>query len=434
MLKLTRRQLLSGFGAAAAAPQGLALPALAKSRAKIVIIGGGAGGASAASALKRADARLDVVLVEPAIRYTSCFFSNHYIGGFRTFQSITHGYGGLAALDVNIVHATARCVDPSKKTVRFGDGSNLRYDRLIVAPGIDFKWGEFEGYSEAAAQVMPHAWRGGAQSRLLRLKLEDMRDGGTVVIAPPRMPYRCPPGPYERACVIANYLKTKKPKSKLVILDPKMTFSKQPVFLEGFAKYYKDIIELHLSNDIDDFSLARVKPGTGEIVTESGLTVKADVANIIPGQTAGRIAVETGLTDDGWCTVRPENFTSTKMPDVYVLGDAANAAEMPKSAFSAHSQALAVAADIITDLSGGTRGPGRYRNTCWSMIAPGDSAKIGADYAVGDLPGGKRGLAPSGAFVSKPGESPAVRKATYEEALAWYPTLISQAFNTKVRP
>ncbi len=312
--------------------------------------------------------------------------------------------------------------------MRLDGGRRFAYDRLVVAPGIDFKFDGIEGYDAHASEVMPHAWKGGWQSRLLRRKLKAMPDGGVVVIAPPRNPYRCPPGPYERACVIAHYLKTAKPKSKLIILDPKMAFSKQPVFEEAFAKYYKDIVELNLTNDIDDMSLVRVNAKTGEVTTKAGTTVKAAVANVIPDQRAGNIAKLAGLVEGDWCPVHLENFKSKKADNVYVVGDAAIAAEMPKSAFSSNNQAKAVAADILADLAGNKdRPPAHYRNTCWSMLAPDDSVKIGANYAPGEL-NGKHVLVPSDSFVSKPGEPASVRKEDYDQSIAWYATLVSEIF------
>lgn len=425
-LDLTRRQFGAGLGLAAAALK--IGPALARGEAKVVVIGGGAGGATVAGALKTLAPALDVTLVEPNAKYTSCFFSNAYIGGFYKFGDLTHSYAGLSAIGVTIIHERAENIDTIKKTVALRNKKVLEYDRLVVSPGIDFKWSAIEGYSQAVAETMPHAWRGGDQTFALRERLEKMDNGGTVVIAVPKLPYRCPPGPYERACVIANYLKQAKPKSKLVILDAKMTFSKQAAFQEAFEKYYKDIIELNLSNDIDDFTVTRVDPGDGEVRTKAGLNIKAAVANIIPQQTAGAIALQAGLADPDWCPIDPETFISTKAESVYVLGDSAIANEMPKSAFSAHSQGLAVAAHIAAVLEFRRPEPSRYRNTCWSIVAPDDAIKIGADYAAGELPGGKTGLVPSNAFVSKPGESGEVRKAVYDEAFAWYPTLVSQIF------
>lgn len=422
---IDRRQF--GLGAAALGVSLVARPALAQGAAKVVVIGGGPGGATVAGTVKLANAKLDVTLIEPQRFYTTCFLSNFYIGGLRTRASITQSYEGLRAAGIRVVRDRAAAIDMTKKSVRLQNGGDIAYDRLVVAPGIGFKYNSIEGYSEEAAKLMPHAWSGGAQSKLLRQKLLDMEDGGLVVIAPPRNPYRCPPGPYERACAIAHYLKTAKPKSKLVILDPKMSFSKQPVFEEAFAKYYKDIIELHLTNDIDDMGLARVDPRTGEVVTKSGAKFKAAVANIIPDQHAGDIAISSGLAEGDWCPVHVENFKSAKSEFVYVLGDSSAAAEMPKSAYSANNQAKVVAADILADLAGTARAEARYRNTCWSFLAPDDSVKIGADYAPGDVKG-KHVLVPSKSFVSQPGEKPALRKEVFDESLAWYDTLIASVF------
>ena len=428
----TRRQL--GGGLAAIAAGAIVAPSIAFGVPRIVVIGGGAGGATVAGRLARLRPKFDVTLIEPHIHYQSCFFSNAYIGGLYGYSSLKHNYRGLEALGVRVVHERASHIDTSRRTVTLATKKRIEYDRLVVAPGIDFKWDAIDGYSEKAAEIMPHAWRGGAQAQTLRRRLEKMEDGATVVIAAPPMPYRCPPGPYERACVIAHYLKTAKPKSKVVVLDAKMTFSKQAAFEEAFARYYKDNLEIHLTNDIDDFSIERVDVTSGEVRTRAGLTVKAAVANIIPAQTAGAIALSSGLADGDWCPIDPVNFSSAKAAHVYVLGDAAIAAEMPKSAYAAQSQGSAVAADIIADLEGDTRPVADYRNTCWSILAPDDAIKIGADYTPGALPGNRTGLVPANAFVSKPGERPEERKTSYEEAFAWYPTMISEMFNKDMQP
>jgi len=244
-----------------------------------------------------------------------------------------------------------------------------------------------------------------------------------VVMVTPNDPFRCPPGPYERACMIAHYLKTKKPKSKLVILDPKKAFSKQAVFTEAFDKYYKNIIELNLTTEIDDYAVTSLDPKTKEIVTKAGKKVKADVANIIPQQRAGEIAVKAGCTEGDWCPINPDNFASKKVQNVYVLGDASIAAPMPKSAFSANSQAKVVAADILGEVAKKEKHPARYRNTCWSLLAPDDDVKIGANYAPKD---GK--LDASGGFVSQKGEAADVRKQNYTESVGWYDGITADMF------
>ena len=403
--------------------------AIAQGAAKVVIVGGGAGGATVAHFVKKEAPNLDVTLIEANPIYSSSFFSNLYIGGFRTLESLNHSYAGLGRLGIKVVHDFATDVDISKKTVRTRGGRTYGYDRLVLSPGIDIKYDSIKGYSRDVARTMPHAYNtNAAQKRLLKQQLQGMRDGGTVVMAMPNNPFRCPPGPYERACMIGHFLKTRKPKSKLVIFDSKRAFSKQPVFTEAFEKYYKGIIELNLSTEIDDFTVISVDPKTKEVVTKAGRKARADVANIIPQQRAGEIAAKAGTTDGDWCPVNPENFSSRKVQDVYVLGDASIAAEMPKSAFSANSQAKVVASDILAALAKKDKFEPRYRNTCWSLLAPDDNVKIGANYTPKD-----NKLDPSGSFVSQRGEAADVRRQNYQESIAWYANITSEMF-AKVAP
>lgn len=434
MTTMSRRRfggLAAGLGVISATA-GLEHAAMAAGPAKIVIIGGGPAGATVANRLKTADPAIEVTLIEPKETYTTCFYSNHYLGGFRTFQSITHTYDGVKKRGINVVRDFAVGVDTVAKTVTLANAAaTLAYDRLVVAPGIDIKFDAIEGYSEAAAEIMPHAWQGGAQAWLLKKKLLTMTDGGVVIMTVPLNPYRCPPGPYERACMIGHFLKTVKPKSKLILFDAKSTISKQAVFEEAIGEYYKGIIELNLSNEIDDFSVARVDAKSGDVVTKAARTERAAVANIIPPQRAGVIAAKAGLMDGDWCPVNPDNFTSTKVKDVYVLGDAAIADDMPKSAFSAMSQAGVVAADIIADLSGRPRTAGTYRNTCWSMVSAANSAKIGADYKPGTKDG-HRVLTAIDPFISAAGESDDKRRETFEESAAWYDSAVTEIFGTSI--
>jgi NADPH-dependent 2,4-dienoyl-CoA reductase/sulfur reductase-like enzyme len=427
MSDLTRRDFAKLAGAAgfgALAPSAWATLAIAQTPGRVVIVGGGAGGATVAHYVKKDAPELDVTLIEVNSIYSSSFFSNLYIGGFRSLESLNHAYGGLRRLGVKVVHDLVTEVNIARRTVHTRGGRTYHYDRLVLSPGIDIKYESIPGYSREAARLMPHAYTTDAmQKRLLKRQLKAMRDGGTVVMVTPNNPYRCPPGPYERACMIAHYLKAKKPRSKLVIFDPKKTFSKQAVFTEAFNDHYKGIIELNLTNEVDDFSVLSVNPGTREIVTKAGRKVKADVANIIPQQRAGEIAVKAGCTEGDWCPINPENFASRKVKHVYVLGDAAIAAEMPKSAFSANSQAKVVAGDIVADLAKKERFAPRYRNTCWSLLAPDDDVKIGANYVPKD---GK--LDASDAFVSQPGEPRELRKQNYQESLAWYDSITADMF------
>jgi NADPH-dependent 2,4-dienoyl-CoA reductase/sulfur reductase-like enzyme len=421
-------RLIGGVGLAALSPSLLASPAVAKGAGKVVVVGGGAGGATVARILKSGAPKLSVTLVETQKIYTTCFNSNHFFGGFRTFASLQHSYDGLKKLGIDVVTDTAYDIDTAKRTVALAGGTILPYDKVVLSPGIDFRYDAIEGYSAQAAEIMPHAWKAGPQTLLLMRQLEAMDDGGVVVMAVPDNPYRCPPGPYERACMIAHFLKTKKPKSKLVIFDAKRTFSKQAAFEDAFRHYYDGIIDLNLTNEIDDYKVVRVDPASMEVETASGQKMKAAVANIIPPQTAGAIALKAGCADGFWCPIKPENFASAKVDGVYVLGDSSIAAGMPKSAFSANSQGKSVAADILADLAGAERFPARYRNTCWSLLAADDSIKVSANYKPGEEKG-KPYLVASDGFVSKPGETAETRRKNYLEGLAWYHAIIADAFN-----
>jgi sulfide dehydrogenase [flavocytochrome c] flavoprotein subunit len=427
MTSLNRREFgkfAVATGVATVGTSALGSFAIAQRRARVVLVGGGAGGATVAHYVKKGEPKLDVTLIEASPRYSSSFFSNLYLGGFRTFASLSHDYAGLRNLGIRVVHDVATDVDTTKKTVTTRSGRSFNYDRLVLSPGIDIKYNSIDGYSGEAARVMPHAYNSdGSQKRLLKRQLEAMRDGGVVLMTLPNNPFRCPPGPYERACMIAHLLKMKKPRSKLVLLDPKKAFSKQAVFTEAFDKYYKDVIELNLSNEIDSFAVVRVDHKTREVEIKDGKKWKGDVVNVIPDQRAGDIAIKAGCADGDWCPIDPQNFSSKKVKDVYVLGDASIAVDMPKSAFSANSQAKVVAADILADLAQKERSPPRYRNTCWSLLAPDDDVKIGANYTPKD---GR--LEPSGSFVSQGGEDPAVRKQNYIESIGWYSSITTDIF------
>jgi len=430
MTQLTRRtfaKLATATSLSGAAS--LAMPSLAsaQSRARIVIVGGGPGGATVAVLLKQASPDLQVTLIDQRPVHTTCYSSNLYLGGFRSYPSLVHGFEGLRAMGIRVLIETATDIDTTKKQVSFERGRAQPYDWLVLSPGIDLNYGSIEGYSEEAAEIMPHAWRAGPQTQLLKRQLAAMPNGGVVVIAAPALPYRCPPAPYERACMIAHYLKTKKPKSKIILLDAKRSFTKQALFEEAFATLYKDQIELVLSDEIDDNSVVRVDPDTREVVTKSGRKIKASVANIIPPQRAGKIAAAAGCTQGDWCPVHPDSFKSTKATNVYVLGDSAIANEMPKSAFSAHSQGAVVAADILAEVAGKPRPVVRYQNICWSMLGPNNAVKIAAAYTPG-VKGGNAGLLPSDPFISKTSETAAVRLATHQEGAAWYDSLTKQLY------
>lgn len=397
--------------------------ALAQGKGRVVIIGGGAGGATVAHYVKKAAPDLDVTLIEAMQIYRSCFFSNHYIGGFRSLSSLEHSYDGLKSLGVRVVHARASDVDSAKRQVRIEGGDSIGYDKLVLSPGIALKYGAIEGYSPEAAEKMPHAYLGsGAQTETLVNQLHAMDDGGLVVLAAPPDPFRCPPGPYERVCMIAHYLKTHRPKSKIVILDAKSKFSKQSLFQDAWNRLYPGMIEW-LPTEISEGGAKRVDAAAMEVVSGAGETYKAAVACIIPAQKAGEIAMRAGCAEGDWCPVDFESFASKKVPDIYVLGDAAIAAPMPKSAFSANNQAKVVANSILAALAGGEKHAARLRNTCWSMLSPENSVKIGASY----MPTASE-MQAQDSFISTPAEAPEQRAETYRESLAWYDSITADIF------
>lgn len=425
MQKTSRRQftkLLGASGALAASSSLFGSFAYAQGKGRVVVVGGGAGGATVAHLVKRSAPDLEVTLVEANPQYTSCFFSNLFLGGFRSFESITHGYDGLTKLGVKVIHDLATDVDANKKTVSLQSGDILPYDKLVLSPGIDFKYDSIEGYSAETAATMPHAWKGGEQTKTLKSQLDAMEPGGTVVMAAPPNPFRCPPGPYERACMIAHHLKTKKPGSRLVIFDPKPKFSKMALFQEGWQSHYSDIVEW-VPPDMTDGGVKRVDPKTMTVYTGDGKATKAAVANIIPAQKAGAIAEKAGCVKDDWCPINSADFSSALVENVYVLGDASVAAAMPKSAFSANNQAKSVANAVLAALAAKKKFPARYRNTCWSLISPENGVKVGASYKPGE-----KKVEATETFISKTGEDLALRTATFKESLGWYDAITTEMF------
>jgi sulfide dehydrogenase [flavocytochrome c] flavoprotein chain len=422
-MKLTRREfgvLAGAVGVGAAS----AKVSFASGGGKVVVIGGGAGGATVARYLKKDAPELDITLVEVQKQYTTCFYSNLYLGGYRTLDSITHSYSKLSdEYGVNVVHALATGVDGNAKTVTLETGDVLSYDKLVLSPGIDFRWDLIEGYGPEAAQVMPHAYKAGVQTQILKQQLEAMPAGGTVVIAPPPNPFRCPPGPYERGCMIANYLQKNKPGSKLLILDSKDKHSKMALFQDAYNNIYGDIVEW-VAAEFTDGGVKSVNTADMTVTTGDGEVTKVDVANIIPGQKAGLIAEIAGCTNDsGWCPIVPETFESRLVPDVHVLGDASIAAAMPKSGFSANSQAKVVANAVRASLTGSKAFPPRFRNTCWSLISDDNGVKVGASYKAGE-----EKVEKVDGFISKVGEDDAVREQTFAEANGWYDAITADMF------
>ena len=421
-MSITRRRFTKGMGAALGV---LAAPAVARSQSqgRLVVIGGGAGGGTLAKYVARdSKGAVDVTLVQAEPLYTTCFYSNLYLGGLRSYDSITHGYSTMAAkYGVTMVFDRAVEIDTTAKRVSLASGATLDYDALAVAPGIEMVYGSIEGYSEAAANVMPHSWQAGPQTQLLKKQLAAMEDGGLFVMAAPPNPFRCPPGPYERVSMIAHAFKQSKPNAKILILDAKNKHSKQALFQEAWENHYQGMVEW----------IPEEFGGKVEAVDTASMTLmaggekhKADVANVIPAQRAGAIAQAAGLTDDsGWCPIVPETMASRQAEDVYVVGDACVPGDMPKSAFSANSQAKVAAMAIRHALTGSTRFPPKFRNTCWSTIAPGDAVKVGANYEATE-----EKISKLDGFISEVGESADLREQTKLEADGWYAGITADIF------
>ncbi|MEO0797594.1 MAG: NAD(P)/FAD-dependent oxidoreductase [Pseudomonadota bacterium] len=417
MTKMTRRhfgQLLGGTAVTT-----LAMPSIARgAQPKVVVIGGGAGGATAARYI--AKGAIDVTLIEPSKTYYTCFFSNLYLGGFRDYASIGHSYVKLANEGIGVVHEWADTIDRDKKQVVLGSGAKIRYDRLVVSPGIDIKYDSVAGYSPEAASKMPHAWKSGTQVALLKAQVEAMREGGTFVMVAPPNPYRCPPGPYERISMIAHMLKQKNPTAKIVVLDPKEKFSKQALFQEGWERHYAGMVEWVPGSIAGDIEV----DAANMVISADGEKTKADAATVIPAQTAGRIAHKAGLTNDkGWCPIVPGTMQSTMDPNIHVIGDASVASAMPKSGFSANSQAKVTAMVVRGELTGAKMFPARFANTCWSLIGTNDGVKVGAAYKAG-----AEKIEVTSKFISKTGEDADLRKTTYEESIGWYSGITNDMF------
>jgi NADPH-dependent 2,4-dienoyl-CoA reductase/sulfur reductase-like enzyme len=419
-MTLNRRLFI---GTALGASAALAAPALmGQARPRVVVIGGGAGGATCARYLAKDSAgAIEVTLVEANPVYTTCFFSNLYLGGFWAFEDLQHGYETLAAGGVTVVNALAEGVDRDARQVALAGGRVLDYDRLVLSPGIDFREGSVPGWTLADAEVMPHAYKPGAQTQLLKAKVEAMEPGGVFAMIAPPNPYRCPPGPYERISMIAHILKAANPTAKIIIADPKENFSKKALFEEGWSRHYPGMIEW-IGPDFGGGKV-EVRPAAMEVVIDGEVT-KVAACNVIPAQQAGAIAAAAGVTaESGWAPVDPFTMKAKADPNVFVLGDAAAQGDMPKSSFSANSQAKVAAMVIRGELTGSQVFPARYSNTCWSLIATDDGVKIGAAYE----PTAEK-IASVSTFVSQPGEDAALRKATYEESLGWYAGITADMF------
>jgi sulfide dehydrogenase [flavocytochrome c] flavoprotein chain len=374
-LELSRRRVL----AAGAALGGLALAGCATgptgpSIGRVVVVGGGFGGATAARYLRLWGGNVDVTLVERNAEFVSCPMSNLVLGGYKQMADITRGYGGLKALGVKVVQGDVVAIDAAAKKVRLASGAELPYDRLVVSPGIDFMNEQIGGLAAALDKgSVVHSWKAGPQTVALRKQLVDMADGGVYALSIPKVPYRCPPGPYERACMVASYLKTAKPKSKVLVLDANPEIqSKKALFQRAFDQHYKGILEYRPN--------AELKEVAGSVAKLEFEDVKADVLNVVPPQRAGDLARTAGLVNinNRWAGVNWQTMESTALPGVHVLGDATFPAPlMPKSGHMANQHAKVAAAAIIQLLKGEpVSATPVVMNTCYSFVTARDVVHV----------------------------------------------------------
>ncbi len=392
-------------------------------RARIVIVGGGFGGSTCARYLQKFDSSLKITLIEPSSQFITCPFSNMVISGMQTMDSISQGYTAQTNRGINVLHTRARAIDASVRMVALDNGDVLQYDRLVLSPGIDFKWCDVEGMDESDAEIIPHAWKAGAQTTLLRDQLMAMDDGGVVIVAPPDNPFRCPPGPYERISLIAHYLKQHKPKSKILVLDAKDEFSKQALFMQGWKELYPGMIEWVSASKggrIDEIDVA-----TRTLHTESGDKHKGDVVNFIPPQKAGMLAQNAGLAnDDGWCYVNQRTFESKQHKYIHIIGDACIAGKMPKDGFAANSQGKVCAAAIVSSLREVAMPDPSYVNTCYSLLAPDYGISVAEVYRYSK----DKGIYKTGGGVSPLDADAAYRLQEARFAKGWYDSIIMDTF------
>lgn len=421
-MTISRRHFLKavGLGGAASVLSACAqMPGERTAGAHVVVVGGGSGGATAAKYLRRFDPDLRVTLVEPNATYHTCYGSNWVLGGLRPMSHIAHDYGVLSSQHgVEVVQDTVTSIDPIGRRVVLAGGRNLSYDRLVLSPGIDFNWGAAaQGMSANTVDQIPHAWKAGPQTEILRRQLAAMPDGGVFLMVAPGNPFRCPPGPYERASMVAHYFKNHKPRSKVLILDNKDGFSKQGLFQAGWQENYGGMIEWVPASSggrVEAVDVARKVA-----ISDGGLNrFSADVINYIPPQRAGKIAFDAGLVNDtGWCPVDQVTFESTFHEGIHIIGDSSIAGAMPKSGHSANSQGKLVAAAIVNTLKGRDPVAPSMVNTCYSLVTPDWGISVAAVYRFDD--GSIKGVPDSGGV--SPGD--ADRQFRRQEAnytYGWY--------------
>ena len=389
----TRREFIAS-GAAAIGAAALPAPALAQGEVmpaggrRVVVVGGGWGGCTAAKYIRLEDPAIEVVLVEPEAAFRSCPLSNWVVAGLGEMRDLTFGYDALARRHgVKVLRGRAVGVDAAARKVALEEGGLLRYDRLVLSPGITLRRGDVDGLEDAPADAFPAAWRAGPETESLRAQIAAMRPGGTVAVAIPLSPYRCPPGPYERVSLIADYLRRNDPAAKVVVLDANAKIvSKGALFAEAWEALYGGIIEYR-----PDSAVVAVDPSTGAVRTDFD-ELRADVANVVPPQEAGRLAFDSGLVPEGrrWAPVDPWDFSSTLAPDVHIIGDSTDGSavgKVPKSGYVANSMGKVAAAAVVAALNGREAPRPSMANTCYSLVSAEEGISVTAIYDYDDESG-----------------------------------------------
>ncbi|MFV2059970.1 MAG: FCSD flavin-binding domain-containing protein [Gammaproteobacteria bacterium] len=372
MKNFSRRDWLKRVAASAAAISAGELLLLdsihAKNSGNVVIIGGGYGGATCARYIKMYAPNINVTLIEPDTKFISCPFSNLVVAGLKKIDFITHDYSNLTnKYSINLIHDWVTKINKSKNTISLKKGKSIKYDFLVVSPGVDFRWDKISGYSEENSKIIPHAWNAGEQTLLLHNQIKAMNDGGSVLISIPQKPYRAPPAPYERASLIANYLSKHKPKSKIIILDPNGQSENLALFKHAWNKYYSGMIDIV---DGKDALITKVDVKTKTLINQSGAKHNGDVINLIPPQYAASIARSSGLSNkSGWCDIDPKTFKSTRAKNIYVIGDSSNAGDMPKLAHAANSQAKVCAVAIVSRINGNSISDPVLNTSIYSFVS-----------------------------------------------------------------
>ena len=431
MSELSRRQFLkSGLASSLLLFNGCSLwPQRSTAKAHVIIVGGGFGGATAAKYLRLFSPNLKITLIEPKSRYLACPGSNGVFAGITTLEQLSTDYQRLRQRhQINVISDSVSSIKPQQRQVELSGGNRLSYDRLILSPGIAFRWDTIDGYSQSLSEQFPHAWQAGQQTLLLNDQLQNLPDNGTVLICPPADPYRCPPGPYERASLMAYWLKRHKPRAKILILDPKRSFSKQTLFESGWKQHYgygtaNSLIEWH---SLADNPIVALDAAGKTVITAFGDRCRGDVINLIPPQTAGSIALESGLADQsGWCPVNPISSESSISRFIHVIGDAAYFNPIPKSAFAANSEAK-MCALALSCLFNETELPSpRWINTCYSLITADQAVSVSHSYRLSEAQSLAKAQI-SGGISSKTDRESLALEAGYAQAA--YRQLLEDSF------